>query len=300
MRPTEDIKKRIESVPVNTSAERDKQVLDDVLNALEQSRKDLPASSRPTVWRIIMKNNVTRLAAAVFVIALLVGVSQLDGARAAFAGTARVVATSLAGLKEFIRDMRTREPQPPSAVVPAQPGEQQTAVQGNRIFASVQVFSVQPGQQDLQKFFQTEGIELAPAGNSPNTSYAKLGPEKTGRFIEWMGRAEGIERLSSPSLMILEGQEGVMGIAGAGEPDATALALVATVPNDGDSIDLSFSFLQGQNGFEIPSLRINTDETVLFRLVVKEPAQDKQNDQDASAGQDSILVLVKTKVFPPS
>jgi hypothetical protein len=51
----EDIEKRIESVPVNTSAERDKQVLDDVLNALEQSRKGQPASFGPAVWRIIMK-----------------------------------------------------------------------------------------------------------------------------------------------------------------------------------------------------------------------------------------------------
>ena len=297
MRPKEDIKKRIGSVPVNTNPERDKQVLDDVLNALEQSRKELSASSRPNIWRTIMKNNVTRLAAAVFVIALLAGVSQLDGARAAFAGTARVVATGLAGLKEFIRDMRTREPQPPSAVVPAQPGEQQTAAQGNRIFAGVQVFSVQPGQQGLREFLEAEGIELAPAESSPNTSYAKLGSEKTARFIEWVGKTEGIERLSSPSLMILEGQEGVMGIAGAGEPDATALALVATVPDDGDSIDLSFSFLRGQSGFEIPRLRINTDEAVLFRLVTTGPAQDKKNDQDASAGQDSILVLVKTKVF---
>ena len=294
MRPMEDIKKQIESVPVNTSAKRDKQVLDDVLNALEQSKKELPASSRPNIWRIIMKNNITRLAAAVFVIAMLVGVSQLDGARAALAGTARVVATGLAGLKEFIRDMRTREPQPPSAVVPVQPGEQQTAAQGNRIFASVQVFSVQSGQDGLRKFFETEGIELAPAGSSPNTSYARLAPEKTERFIELTDKAEGIERMSSPSLMILEGQEGVMGIAGAGEPDATALALVATVPDDGDSIDLSFSFLQGRSGFEIPSLRINTDEAVLFQLITL----DKGNSQDSPGGQGCILVLVKTKVFP--
>jgi len=296
MRPKEDIKKRIENVPVNTNAERDKQVLDDILNALEQSKKELPVSSQPAVWRIIMKNNVTKLAAAVFVIAMLVGVTQLEGARAAFAGTARVVATSLADLREFIKDMRTREPQPPSAVAPAQPGQQQTAAQGNRIFAGVQVFSVQPGQRDLQTFFEKEGVELAPVEKSPNTSYAKLAPEKTERFIEWMGKAEGIKRLSSPNLMILEGQEGVMGIAGAGEPDATALAMVATVPNDGNGIDLSFSFLQGESGFEIPKLRVNTDEAVLFRLVTP----GEKNSQENSAGQGCTLVLVKTKVFPPS
>lgn len=296
MRLMEDIKKRIESIPLNTSSERDKQVLDDVLNVLEQTRKEKPVSFRSTLWKIVMKNNFTKLAAAVFVIALLVGVVRFDGARTAFAGTVKVVATGLAGLREFIRDMRTREPQPPSAAAPDRAGEQQAAAQGNRIFAGVQVFSVQTGQKDLQAFFEKEGIELVPAGGNPDTSYAKLGPEKTGRFIEWVDKADGIERLSSPSLMVLEGQEGVMGIAGAGEPDATALALVATIPNDGNGIDLSFSFLQDESGFEIPKLRVNTDEAVLFRLVTP----DQKNSREDSAGHGCTLVLVKTKVFPPS
>jgi hypothetical protein len=296
MRPKEDIKKRIKSVPVNTSAERDKQVLDDVLNALEQTRKELPASSRPNVWRAIMRNNITRLAAAVFVIVVFVGVAQLDSARAALAGTARVVSTGLAGLKEFIRDMRTREPQPPPAVAPADSGKQEAAFEGRSILATVRTISVEGNHKGLQDFFEKEGIEFAPAGNAANTWYAKLDPGRTDRFIGLIQSAAGFKLMSSPSLMVKEGQEGLIGIAGAGESDATALALVATVPDDGESIDLSFSFLQGDSGFEIPRLRINADEAVLFRLV----AADKQNDRNGSGGQDCTLVLVKTKVFPTS
>ena len=300
MRPMQDIRELIKKVPLNTNAEKDKEVLADVLDALEKSRTTQSAAYRPSIWRFIMKNNVTRLAAAVVVLAMLVGAYQLGGARAAFAQTTRAVRTGLAGLREFISDMRTREPQPPSAVPPAEASEQQTAVQGNRIFASVQVFSVQPGQQDLREFFETEGIELAPAGDGPNTSYAKLGPEKTERFIELTGSAEGIERLSSPSLMMLEGQEGIIGILGTGKPDALALALAATVLDGSEAIELSLSFLHGENGFEIPSLHVSASEAVLFRLSTAAPAQEKQNGQAEPDGQKIILVLLRTKVFPQS
>ena len=299
MRPTKDIRKLIKEVPLGTNAEKDKEVLADVLNALDESRTTQSASYRPSIWRFIMKNNVRKVAAAVLVLALLVGAYQLGGARV-FAQTTRVVRTGLAGLREFVLDIRTRKPERPSPAPSAEASGQQTAVQGNRIFANVQVFSVQPGRQDLREFFETEGIELAPAADGPTTSYAKLGPEKTERFLELTGSAQGIERLSSPSLMVLEGQEGIIGIVGTGEPDSLALALAATVLDDNEAIELSLSFLHGENGFEIPSLRINADEAVLFRLATAAPADAKQNGQAEPDGQKIILVLLRTKVFPQS
>jgi hypothetical protein len=247
-----------------------------------------------------MKNNVTRLAAAVVVLALLVGVYQLGGARAAFAQTTRVVRTGLAGLREFISDMRTSKPERPSPAPSAEPSEPQPTMQGNRIFASVQVFSVKPRQQDLQKFFQTEAIELIPAAEGANTSYAKIEPQKTERLLTLTSSSEGIERLSSPSLMVLEGQEGIIGILGTGKPDALALALAATVLDDGGAIELSLSFLHGEDGFEIPGLRINADEAVLFSLSTAAPTQEKQNGEDEPEGLRNILVLLQTKIFPQS
>jgi len=296
MRPAGNVEKLIKNVPIHTVAERDKEVLNDVLNAWEKSREAQSAAPQPNIWRTIMKSNMARLTAAAVIAVALVGTYQLGGARAAFAQTTRVVMTGLAGLKEFILDMRTREPQPPSPVPPADPGKQSSDVQGKRLLANVRVFSAEAGQENLRDFFEREGIELAPAGNNPNTWYVKLDPGRTERFIGLIEDAAGFKLMSSPSLMVKEGQEGLIGIAGAEGQDATALALVATVPDDGESIDLSFSFLQGDSGFEIPRLRINADEAVLFRLV----AADKQNDRNGPGGQDCTLVLVKTKVFPTS
>jgi hypothetical protein len=137
-------------------------------------------------------------------------------------------------------------------------------------------------------------------GDGANTSYAKLKPEKAERLIELAGSAEGIEHLSSPSLMLLEGQEGVIGIVGAGKPDAFALALAATVLDDGGAIELSMSFLHGEDGFEVPSLRMSADEAVLFSLAMAAPSAEKENGQEGPDARKSILVLIRIKVFPPT
>jgi hypothetical protein len=298
MRPKEDINKRIGSVPVNTNAERDKQVLNDVLYAWEKSREAQSAAPQPNIWRIIMKSNIAKLTAAAVIAVVLVGTYQLGGARAAFAQTTRAVMTGLAGLKEFILDMRTREPQPPDSVPPAEPGKQNSDVQGKRLLANVRVFSVEAGQENLRDFFEREGIELAPAGNNPNTWYAKLDPGKTERFIELTNTAGGIKLQSSPSVMLLEGQEGTIGIIGGEKQDAIALALVGTVPDNSGRIELSVSFLHGERGFEIPNLEIGKDEAVLFRLAATDPTGEK--DRDNPDGEKSVLVLIRTKVFSPA
>jgi hypothetical protein len=299
MRPIQDIKKRIKRVPINTNTERDKQVLDDVLNALEQSRKAQSPAHRVSLWRFVMRSTISRLAAVVFVIAALVGVSQLDSAHAAFVRTTKAVSTGLAGLKEFIREIRRGKPEPPSAVPPADSNKQETAFHGRSIRANVRTISVDGGWADLQDFFKREGLEWTPAGNDPNVCFVKLDPGRTERFVACLTQtAAGLKIIASPGLMVKEGEQGVIAITGAQEQDAVALALAATVSDDGDSIDLSFSFLHGRNGFEVPSLRINADGAVLLRLVTAAPAQNEQRDQDSSDGQDTVLVLVQTKVLP--
>jgi hypothetical protein len=297
MRSKEDIKKRIKRVPVNINTRIDKEVLGDILNVLEKSRRELPASSWSDTWRPIMKNNITKLAAAAFVVALLVGVCQIDSTRTAFAHTTKVVSTGLAGLKAFILDMKTREPELPSAVSPADSSKQEDTFVVRSIQANVRTISVEGEQQDLQYFFETEGIEMIPAGNNSNTWYTRIDPDQTERFINLAQTADGLRLISAPSLMVAEGHEGIIGIDETEGQDAVALSLAAAIEEDSDSVDLSFCFLHGQDGFEIPSLRISTDDAVLFRLVTTESAQNEQDDQDRNNEQNDILVLVQVRVF---
>jgi hypothetical protein len=68
MRPAEDIKKLIEKMNDTTSANMDRRVLSDALQALADSKETQSADTGPNRWRIIMKSRITKLAAAAVII----------------------------------------------------------------------------------------------------------------------------------------------------------------------------------------------------------------------------------------
>jgi hypothetical protein len=71
MRPSEDVKRLIKNVPVNTNVQRDDEILDDVLNTFEQSQNAQSAFPQPNLWRIIMKSRVSKFAAAIIVVGVV-------------------------------------------------------------------------------------------------------------------------------------------------------------------------------------------------------------------------------------
>ncbi len=80
MRPAENIKKLIKNLHDTTSAQMDEQVLTDVLRALEESKKNKSAASKPNIRRTIMKSPITKLAAAALIIAaIMLGMYTLTG-----------------------------------------------------------------------------------------------------------------------------------------------------------------------------------------------------------------------------
>jgi len=98
MKPAENIENLIKNVELDTNAERDKAVLDDVLNALEESKKlalskvegTKPAVIEPNIWRTIMKSRITKLAAAAAVLIAVIAIvnylgGSIDSASVAFA-----------------------------------------------------------------------------------------------------------------------------------------------------------------------------------------------------------------------
>jgi hypothetical protein len=80
MRPAESIEGLIKNLSDNTSAEMDERVLGDVLHALDESKKTQSAVRQPIIGRTIMRSPIIKLAAAaVIVIAVLIGMNQLVG-----------------------------------------------------------------------------------------------------------------------------------------------------------------------------------------------------------------------------
>jgi hypothetical protein len=91
MTPAKNIKRLINNLTDKTSAEMDQRILGDVLSALEESEK----TSTPT-RRTIMKSPITKLAAAaVIIIAIVIGLNQfggsLDGSSVAWADVVKKI-----------------------------------------------------------------------------------------------------------------------------------------------------------------------------------------------------------------
>ncbi len=85
MKPTENIEKFIKNtyahnLPAATSAKLDQRVLSSAQETLEKSKTTQSAGTGPNIWRMVMKTRITKLAAAaVIIIAVLIGINQYGG-----------------------------------------------------------------------------------------------------------------------------------------------------------------------------------------------------------------------------
>ena len=68
MRPAGNMEKLVKNVDIDTNAKMDEAVIDDVLKAFEQSKAQKSTAGQPSIWRIIMKSRITKLAAAAVII----------------------------------------------------------------------------------------------------------------------------------------------------------------------------------------------------------------------------------------
>ena len=74
-----NIEKIIKDVDIDTNAKMDKAVLNDVLEAFENSTKKKPAVSQPNIWRTIIKSRITKLATvAAIMIVVALSITFLD------------------------------------------------------------------------------------------------------------------------------------------------------------------------------------------------------------------------------
>jgi outer membrane lipoprotein-sorting protein len=90
MKPTEKIEKLLKTMTVTPAPQKDRQILNAILQAQAESIQQPSAPPGPSKWRIIMKSKITKLtAAAVILIAVLIGINQfggsIDGANIAWA-----------------------------------------------------------------------------------------------------------------------------------------------------------------------------------------------------------------------
>ncbi len=80
MRPAENIKRLVKNARIIINPEIKKTALKELIDELEKPKTTRSAVTKPNMWRTIMKSPITKLAAAaVIVIAVLIGMNQLVG-----------------------------------------------------------------------------------------------------------------------------------------------------------------------------------------------------------------------------
>ena len=85
MRPAGNMEKLVKNVDIDTNAKMDEAVLDDVLKAFEESKVKKSAIPQPSIWRIIVKSRMTKLAAAAaIIVAIIFCIYQVDLSRPAY------------------------------------------------------------------------------------------------------------------------------------------------------------------------------------------------------------------------
>ena len=83
MKPTENIENLIKDTPINTNPKKDKEVLEDVMKAMEESRKE--PSVRINTWRVIMQNRITKFGSAAAVLTIVIYMLFGNSGRTAWA-----------------------------------------------------------------------------------------------------------------------------------------------------------------------------------------------------------------------
>lgn len=102
MRPSENIENAVKKMNFAAGAKLREQILADALKAHEQTGTQ-PAFEKPNIWRIIMKSRITRLAAAaVIVIAVVIGVSQFFSGTVTFAEVIKPILNARTVVFDFI------------------------------------------------------------------------------------------------------------------------------------------------------------------------------------------------------
>jgi len=290
-----------------------------LLAALAQSPQH--KQSRLNIWRPIMQSRISkRLAAAVLLLAVFIGIARLDTDRVVFGkmvvlgkitGTAK---TGLAHLREWVSEMKKQKW--PGKPLPAKPADQNEPSKAdedirNKPTVTAQIRICTAGaksKKKLQSFFENQTIQFTEIKADPNLPYerpafwAKLDPDKNEAFLKFAKSSPEINVLAAPQLMLLSGTEGII-YTGSSE-EGLAVSLVPTVLDDGRA-GLVFGFLldagkDRQYGFEISNIETGTGETLLVRTTMPSPQTRSLIARIFRSREETpLLILLRLKVMPP-
>jgi len=277
--------------------------------------------SRLNIRRLIMQSRTSkRVAAAVLLLAVFIGIARLDTNRVVFGkmvvlgkimGTAK---TGLAHLREWVSEMKKEKR--PGKPLPAKPVDQNELRKidediRNKPIVSANIRICTAGaksRKKLQSFLKNHTIQFTEVKADPNSSFgrpafwAKLDPDKTDAFLQFAKSSPEITVLAAPQLLLADGTEGI--IYTGSSTEGLAVSLVPTVLDDDGRVGLAFGFLfdagkDRQSGFEISNIETGTGETLLVRTTMPSPETRSLIARIFRSREEApLLILLRLKVMP--
>jgi len=252
------VEKYLENMHVRHRAEMDRRITRDSTGAMEEAHRARADSVRAGVGRIIMMHKTRRVAAILVVALVLAGAVGLGGGSVAFSQAGHAVSSTLARLKEMIMEIRSGQVRDQAPLPPASDEAEEPAPNPDirAVMCTARFFNIPVSEQAVWRSLKDQGIELIKASSAPEAYYATLTREQ-GERVE---NALTVGPITSPRILVGEGNEAMIGT------EAFALAWLPTISTDGTQIESSFSFHDGENGFEIPSVTADEGGVILVRV----------------------------------
>jgi len=257
MKSAEQIEQSIRRLDVQTPSAKRERTLRDLVEAHKQHQKQTPPDWR-SLGRVIMKRQPMKIAAVAALAVLLIGAFSLGGGSAAFSQARHVVSSSLLRLQEMILQIRTGAPtaeMPWSPAPPIEAEEHAPAPDPRAVMCAARFLKIAADDEAIGQALKEQGIELVQASASPETWYATLRREQA----EAIESALTVESRTSPRVIVLEGEVAMIAT------EVFGLAWLPRASNDEQQIESTFSFHDGQNGFEIPSVSVEDGGVILIR-----------------------------------
>jgi hypothetical protein len=300
MNSEEKIKKLIEESKIKSDAQTEQKILGDAFEHLEKLQQQKSPLIWQGIWRIIMKNKKTRLAAMVAIIFVItIVLCQFDQTSIALGQVKSAIHSRLLYLRELVAGTNKPVPSPLSGQRggrgfrrPQRISDNKTPAElSNNIIINLLFLTIEGKRETLYDFFNKEKIKLNIVQNNPEIWYTKLVSSQIERFKELAYTIDVPKLRAEPKIGLKDGQEGIL--RSSGDAKDFAFSIVTNVLHDVNSIEMSLVSLFGESEMEIPSIKTASDEAVLFCLTKSLTSNNEPNNIPEK--KISTLVLIQAK-----
>jgi len=161
-------------------------------------------------------------------------------------------------------------------------------IQGEQILVDMMYLQTQGQPEDWLDFLEKQHIEFTVAPATDRVCYTILGAEKVTAIFEFLKSDYVLRLLARPTVIGPSGYTASVGLDGFG--------VDVKVEERNQQMDLSCSVSEGQQTFEVPSVRIRLGEALLIEIVETATAT-KQDDSSAEneTKESRVLFLIKAE-----